>query len=472
MGKKFTLPKKILSAKESATDATDNPTAADSGANQNLMPASFPLDTPNVREDFRRQAAELKKKIGIGATPERLEKPKTTFYLKKDGTLGGEIISQKQEDKSETLDLSKQASAVNEGIKRPVFTRKANRPVSSNETTVGTASKDSGIIKDERESKDKQPKEAVACEGKLPAFNNREQALINNGDEKAIRRAMANGTLSKARGRQILYTIGAVEEVSSSSAGTPVFGAIIDWLSDHKTAFADCVDYFNISPDQDGEYSQQQFAASGVSREDVLDWISEHETLADDYNRYFKVSATEGNEGVSIPKSTDMGTPLEQPVTEAEKAPVKGKWTIPSELSKKLVATDTPVKENLEAYIDTEIGDVYNCPVTYTSRAPLEGQISRLDKTTAQKIVSTLESIGVKARMLAAKEEVSVLFTEEEPVNTTKWYALVVNKNDPSRISQLTLTVNTIATETEVTDYLVGIYGKEGVLKVSPTKIS
>lgn len=238
------------------------------------------------------------------------------------------------------------------------------------------------VVKDERESEDKQPKEAVACESRFPVFNAREKDFIRAKDASGVRAAMASGAMSRVRGRQLLYMMG----------------------------------------------------------------------------------EKEATEDVEFPQATDMGKPVEQPDV-ADAAPDdKTQAKIDCEKGR-------ACSEAMEGFIDTEIGDNMGHQVTYTSKTPLAGQVNKLTKDAARLVAEALESHGISTRTLSAKEEYSVLFTTAEQVPTAKWYALVTDKNDSQKVLQLTLTTSSNATPTEVEDYLRRIYGADGVLQVSPTKI-
>ena len=430
MSKKFSLPKRH------ATEAV-SPTPQDSGANQNLMPSAFPLDRTNLRKDFTRQAEELKKKIVLGPTPTRVERPKNNLTLKKNGTLSGDIDSVKQTGSGVTIDLTERAKAVKESVKRPVFRRKstakeevAQQDVQDTEDILreveragydvtnqedvrkylemaGVSKEDSDkfissvfesvpateevkseddteVTLDERDSEDKQPKEAVACEARFPAFNKREKDWISSRDERGVRSAVAAGSLSRVRGNQILSSMGITEEIE----------------------------------------------------EDVFT------------------------------KPTDAGEPLEQPSTEARRTHklTDAEWQA-------LVATDDKSMESFQDKLTNAIESDIPCEVVYECNKPCRGKVTGVSKEDAERVKSVIESLGAKAQIISAKEDCQVVFTQEEDVPTMKWYALVLNKKDPSRVQQLTLTTNGGATQDEVTEYLRREYGNEGVIRVSATKI-
>lgn len=492
MSKKFSLPKR------SATEAS---TAFDSGAQQNLMPAAFPLDRTNLREDFVRQAKELKEKIVIGPTPVRVEKPKNDMTLKKDGTLSGTIEVVKDGKETIRVDLTDRAKSVKESVKRPVFKRKSkgsateeitdddvamviqeakaagydctdeddirnylgilgrdakeidalvsailSREGSATEELSGSevnelqvfystahpddsgllsfrmwlrqqlrqgrsfeqmkqdllnmisnpaavseglkSEDDQGVINDERDSTDKQPKEAVACESRFPAFNKRERDWVNSQDDAGVRRAVASGDLSRVRGNQLLSAMGATEEI------------------------------------------EEEF----------------------------------------IPQAADAGAPLEQPSFEAKKE--KYKYDISEEERRKLLASDgIAAGESFQQKVTTYIESDIPCKVVYESTQPYKGRVTKIAKEDATQVKSLLEQFGAKAEIVSAKEDCQVVFVKEDEVQTMTWYALVLNKKDRSRVQQLTLTTNGGATQDEVSDYLKREYGNDGVLQVSATKI-
>lgn len=365
MKKITTLPKKQF-AMESAADATDNPSAEDSGENQDLLAATFPLNTTNLRRDFIEQAKQLKEKLVIGKTPERIKHPKNTYTLDSKGNLKGDMDLVKETGTTVTVDLTKRAEAVNEGVKKPTFRRKPEK-------------KDSAVfIKDERESEDKQPTEAVACEARFPKFNKREQALVSGGDAKAVRARMKDGSLSKVRGRQILYTMGATEEEDEGADDA----------------------LFTTAPSDAGK---------------VLD------DAVDDF----------------VP--TDTGVPL-----------YKG--------------------DDLIGAIDTRVGDEFDVDVHYTSKDPLSGEVAVVNQAVANKVADVFESLGLSSKVLAAKEEYSVLFKEGPNISSNRWYALVADESDKNKVSQVTLTVKEGASKEQVEQYLYKAYSPDRVVSVSDVK--
>lgn len=221
--KKYQLPKKVRSAKEGIQEVAASPTFS-------------------YREQFARQAEELKEKIIIGPTPKRIEHPKNKTSLKPDGTLKGEVETlepMKEKDAYAAVDVTKKAQAL-EAVKKPVFKRK-----SKDDTTVQAEPIEP--VKDERESEDKQPTEAVACEGRarLP-LNRMEQDLVSRGPT-AIRSAMASKQISRFRGNALLRELPAdategVDIPKATDKGKPFAGTansdIILEQSDEDKAFA------------------------------------------------------------------------------------------------------------------------------------------------------------------------------------------------------------------------------------------
>ena len=132
-----------------------------------------------------------------------------------------------KEEDAYTVDLTKKAKAVNEAVRKPVFKHKSKQDMIQAEPLEP--------VKDERESEDKQPTEAVACEEKTPAtegasrsrfpLNNMEADLMGQG-ASAVRAAMSRGEISKFRGRALLRDLPAdategIEIPKSTDKGRP-----------------------------------------------------------------------------------------------------------------------------------------------------------------------------------------------------------------------------------------------------------
>ena len=356
--KKFQLPKRTKGATEGIQEVAASPTFS-------------------YREQFTRQAEELKKKMVIGPTPERVERPKNKTSLKPDGTLKGEVETLKtmKEGDAYSVDLTKKAQAL-ESVRKPVFKRKSKADKALQAEPIEP-------VKDERESEDKQPTEAVACEDKKPAtegarrklpLNRMESDLVGRG-ASAIRSAMASGEISRFRGNALLRELPA-----------------------------------------------------------------------------------DATEEVGIPKSTDMGKPLNGTVKN----------------SVKIEQADDDKAFAYEGILDTEIGDEYNVKVKYSSTTPCKGSVEGLTLSFAKTIKAAVEDIGglVADIQPARAGGYSVIFSqEEEEVPTTPWYALVTAKDNKDKILQVTIKSSASATAAEVRSYLEQQYGKENVLQVSNEKL-
>lgn len=451
--------------------------------------AAFPIPTTNFREDFTKQAKELKEKIGLGPTPERVEKPKNDLTLDKNGYLKGDIETVKEGKKSESIDLTEKAKAVNEGVKRPVFKRKSSTQPAE---PLATEPSKSEPVKDERESEDKQPTEAVACEnildedypyGPIRLYDGSEITVYLKGlSEKQII-GIEDGIddfIMAGGGQESFYVkeeyVSSIEywnvvSKKTRSISYEQYKSLI--LSDGKLANTSSTESANDATESSKGAFEAKFPAFNKREQDFIasgNPSSVRAAMADgslSKVRGRQILFTMGaaaEEGIEIPKAADTGTPIEQPTPNPE--------LVKKPTAEERRKEDNNFNSNLEADIDTQVGDAYSCNVVYTSRKPYEGQVTRLDKDTAYKVKGTFESLGLKTRVIAAKEQYSVLFTEEQPIDTTTWYALVLNKNNSGKVSQLTLTVSAGATETEVRNYLIGIYGESGVLQVSTTKFA
>jgi hypothetical protein len=170
--KKYKLPKQILAAKESADMYQVDPTAHPS--------TSFPIPTTKFQTEFLDLAEQLKSKVGLAPAKKRIERPKNNTKLDKDGRLIGEVETDEDlDDKPVSLDLRDKARTVYEAAKRPNFKR-----VSKSQAKLESEQP----IKDEMESEDKQPKEAVACESDWDHLTKRERSMLNSGDISGIRK--------------------------------------------------------------------------------------------------------------------------------------------------------------------------------------------------------------------------------------------------------------------------------------------
>lgn len=178
--KKYKLPKQILIAKESADLYNVDPTAHPS--------TSFPIPTTRFQTEFLDLAEQLKSKVGLAPAKKRVERPKNNTKLDKNGKLVGEVDTDEDlDDKPVSIDLRDKAKTVyegtktlgNEAVKRPNFKRISKKSAKLESEQP---------IKDEMESEDKQPKEAVACESDWELLTRRERSMVNSGDILDIRR--------------------------------------------------------------------------------------------------------------------------------------------------------------------------------------------------------------------------------------------------------------------------------------------
>ena len=507
MSKKFKLPKKA--AKEEldflGNDYTPEQAEVPPAGGAGVPGAAFPIPTTNFRRDFTAQAEELKKKIGLGIAPERVEKPKNNTSLDSKGYLKGEVeTTEEPKEKSTTLDLTERAQAVNEGVKKPVFRRKSSaapkEPVPAEPLLAEQGV--SAPVKDERESDDKQPTEAVACETDKPS-DDEEKGNCNyrygpilvpakdgkGNDEinvylyyltKAQRDALDAEDYREGYSDAFLFE--QKDPYSPSLIKKKYITSIVVNEDSPNERFISYDEYVKMvtgagmeekSSTESFPANESRFPAFNKRERDLMNGGAAAIRRAIASGDIAKVRGHQmlyslgepAPESVQVPKSTDLGKVIEQP-----KAPVKH-YT--KEERATLDKPESDFNSNIEAVIDSEVGDAYSCDVVYTSKKPYEGQVSRLSKDTADKVKSTFESLGLKTHTIAVKEQYTVLFAEEKPVETSVWYAIVAkDPTNKQKLSQLTLTVSAGATENDVKEYLAGIYGVESVLQVSTTKFN
>ena len=70
----------------------------------------------------------------------------------------------------------------------------------------------------------------------------------------------------------------------------PEFNEIINWLSDHKTAYKDACNHFGIDDSLNNSFDQ---LVENVDHDEFMEWLKEHETLHEDFLRYFDSLNTE-----------------------------------------------------------------------------------------------------------------------------------------------------------------------------------
>lgn len=143
--------------------------------------------------------------------------------------------------------------------------------------------------------------------------------LLKNAKRRWIRNGEYNDDQSSKKaeeiGRQVKEILDTISIQSSSEViddGTDVIEAgtdmdsintedILDWLSDHETAWEDMLVRFKIKDEKD---------LSKLAKDDLLDWIWDHDQLTEDFCTYFDIR--EDVEGSSCVKAGMLGEKLGQ----------------------------------------------------------------------------------------------------------------------------------------------------------------
>ena len=272
---KYELPKKILekkiiSAKESAdfyeVDATAHPST------------SLPIPTTRFQTEFLQLAEELKEKVGLASPRKRVERPKNNTKLDSKGNLIGDVDTEEDGDgEINRIDLKDKAKTVYEGSQKAkrgiinpelpekVVNESVKRPNFKKKSKKGEPSKEE--LKDERDSRDKQPKEAVACENsdwtKLTVIEDR---LISSRDERGIR----NNIPSKIRQRYLLDRMATESAAHESTAmegdeEEDVKYYVYEFYEDGSLGNTAYSDLFQAS----GAYQKSELPRSFIARDDI-----------------------------------------------------------------------------------------------------------------------------------------------------------------------------------------------------------
>ena len=80
--------------------------------------------------------------------------------------------------------------------------------------------------------------------------------------------------------------------------------------------------------------------------------------------------------------------------------------------------------------------------------------------------------MGYNAAVQVSANEGVVVFSKEEPLPTENWYAIIVDKADPNKLNQITLSATIGSTYDEVFDFVAKTYGEDCVKSVSKTQLS
>lgn len=457
---KYTLPKKILAAKEASADfyvvdGTAHPSVA------------FPIPTTTFQKDFLNLAEQLKEKVGLAPTPKRVVNPINNTKLDSNGNLVGEVETQEiPEDKPVTIDLAEAAKAVTEGIKRPNFKKLQPHKVTEPPTEP---------IKDERDSTDKQPTESVACEASWKSINRMEQQLLSSEDREGIRRKIH----SKARQSFLLDKIatesGATEgedkDESSSlitdNENKQVNYYVYKFFEDGSllnTAFTD------IYP-ASGDYSKTEVPCALVNhnRSSARWEILESKNLTDSHlaelTEAVEVLNEDGNplsadkpsdesfateQEVFINNDTDANTAIEEQqdlsrfkLTQEELLTINKQSTKPQQYSILILPENVPLKD--------DNGNI---------------QIFSTHREASNYAESELDLLQEDYEIVEGSEEDSAT----ETVSNT-WYALVATESDKKTISKIVLKGDKPEKESIAKEYLTNHYGENSIYTLRDTPI-
>lgn len=452
MKKKFKLP-----TRSAIEGSVSNPTPAETGENQNLMPAAFPLDRVNHRDAFMEQAKQLKEKLIIGATPERVEHPKNDTSLDKKGFLKGDIETQKEGKGTDTVDLVDRAKSVTESKdgKSPklwvcmfedkeigtVYADTEEEAYAKMEETfpeydyskydgVAYVFEDGEAVADEacatEEMTEAQLDKAISdLEAKwdyADDHNNHAEA-VRISDELERLRAMKD-TMQKSSG--------VIKDERESTDSQP------------KEAVACEARGFN-KREQRLIQSGNPEEVRGMMASGQLSHLRGHKIL------HAMGEASPAGEDVSFSVPSDAGTPISTPEV-------------------KSYAGDS--FETEDERIDKYIVQNLPCRKVWKNKSSRTGSLEGMAVSDAKTAKSILESWGYNAAVQVSANEGVVVFSKEETLPTENWYAIVIDKADPNKLNQITLSATIGATYDEVFNFVAETYGKDFVKSVSKTELS
>lgn len=452
MKKKFKLP-----TRSAIEDTVSNPTPAETGENQNLMPAAFPLDRVNHRDAFVEQAKQLKEKLVIGATPERVERPKNNTSLDKDGFLKGDVETQKEGKETDTIDLADRAKSVTESAEGKSPKRWVCMFEDKEIGTVYADSEEEAYTKMVEtfpeypygkydgvayvfEDGEVVAEEACAAEGMSEAeleiaitdleaqwdyaddHNNHAEA-VRISDEIERLRAMKD---------KMQKSSGVIKDERESTDSQP------------KEAVACEARGFN-KREQRLLQSGNPEEVRGMIESGQLSRLRGHKIL------HAMGESSPAGEDVSFSIATDAGTPIS--------APDVGVFMDDS-------------FETEDGRIDKYIAQNLPCRKVWKNKTSRTGSLEGMAISDAKTAKSILESWGYNAAVQVSANEGVVVFSKEEALPTENWYAIVVDKADPNKLNQITLSATIGATYDEVFNFVAETYGKDFVKSVSKTQLS
>ena len=451
---KYRLPKKIVSAME-ATPA--NMYEVDHTAHPST---SFPIPTTNFKKDFLDLAEQLKAKVGLASAPKRVERPQNKTKLDGNGKLVGDIDTHEEaEGEVERIDLTKKATSVYEGVKRPNFRAARARRLTT---------EPEGPVKDERESEDKQPKEAVACESDWHKLTRLERDLLNSRDRAGIREKIP----SKIRQRFLLSKLDDSARAAEESSATEgddqevkyylykfyqdgsllntAYSELYPASGDYAKSEGPCALVFKGLSDGKWKILESKDLESSHSA-DITEAI---EVLNQDGN---ELMADEGIKGkpVFTSSSTDAGVKLD--------GVDYGRVRVSKE--ELGLDPDSPDKQQ-----DTLPKDRYAIKIAHKNSLyrDINGEVGLFNTETDADIFAQTELGLLPEDYETVKEsEISAM----ESVSTT-WYALVATESDRRTIQKVTVKADRPATRKAAREYLETTYGKNSVYLVADEPIN
>ena len=451
MKKKFKLP-----TRSAIEDTISNPTPAETGENQNLMPAAFPLDRVNHRDAFMEQAKQLKEKLVIGATPERVERPKNNTSLDKQGFLKGDVETQKEGKDTDTIDLVNRAKSVTESADNStkrwvcmfddkeigtVYADSEEEAYTKMEETfpeynytkydgVAYVFEDGEAIAEEacatEEMTEEELDKAIAdLEAQW------DYADDHNNPTEALRISVEIRKLWDMKNK-LQKSSGVIKDERESTDSQPTEAVACEAQGFNKREQA-------LIQSGNPERVREMMASGQLSR------LRGHKIL------YAMGEVSPAGEDVTFSVATDAGTPISTPDA---KAFVDDSF------------------ETEDARIDKYIAQNLPCRKVWKNKAYRTGSLEGMAISDAKTAKSILESWGYNAAVQVSANEGVVVFSKEEPLPTENWYAIIVDKADPNKLNQITLSATIGATYDEVFNFVAETYGEDFVKSVSKTQLS
>lgn len=453
MKKKFKLP-----TKSAIENTVSNPTPAETGENQNLMPAAFPLDRVNHRDAFVEQAKQLKEKLVIGATPERVEHPKNNTSLDKEGFLKGDVETQKEGKETATIDLVDRAKSVTESAKDTASKRWV---CMFEDKEIGTVYAD---------TEEEAYKKMVETFPDYPYGKYDGVAYVFEDGEAIAEEACATEEMTEAELEMAITDLESQWDYADDHNNHAEAVRISDEI-ERLRAMKDKVQKSSgvIKDERESTDSQPKEAVACEARgfnkreqrllqsgnpEEVREMMASGQLsrLRGHKILHAMGESSSAGEDVVFSKATDAGTPIPTPDTD--------------------VIIDDGSFETEDGRIDKYIAQNLPCRKVWKNKTSRTGSLEGMAISDAKTAKSILESWGYNAAVQVSANEGVVVFSKEEALPTENWYAIVVDKANPNKLNQITLSATIGATYDEVFNFVAETYGKDLVKSVSKTQLS